>query len=47
MNAYTGRDGGGELISMGVEHLLEEPLRFAREDPEHFRLTIQALKGWF
>jgi len=34
-----------EVISMGCEYLHDDPVAFAKGDPDHFRFTIAALKG--
>lgn len=51
-NAYTGKfydDGRGgisatEVFSMGVQQMIENPARFAREDPDHFAFMIDVLQ---
>jgi hypothetical protein len=50
LDPYAGKDYAGratELVSMGVQFLVKDPLWFAEGDPEHFRFTIRALKGWY
>ncbi len=48
LNAYTGKDGdASEVISMGLQHLYEDPTGFARADPEHFDLIVGILRGRF
>lgn len=37
--------GDTEVLSMGLQYLKENPLAFAREDPEHFALTVDILRG--
>lgn len=39
--------GSTEVISMGLQYLYEDPVAFAREDPEHFAYTIAALQERF
>ncbi len=34
-----------EVISVGAEHLFEDPTEFARKAPEHFKYTIGVLRG--
>lgn len=36
---------GNEILSMGVEALWQNPISFARKDPEHFDLTLGILHG--
>ena len=36
-----------EVVSKGLEYLASRPLEFMDRDPEHFGITIGALKGWF
>lgn len=50
MNEYTGRlygrEGarlGKEVISMGLEHLYRNPVRFYEKDPEHFKLMLKVI----
>ena len=49
MRAYTGkyynRPKSSEVLSMGIQHLTEHPLRFAKESPDHFNFTIASLRG--
>lgn len=40
----TGR-GTTEIVSMGLQYLYEDPLKFARSDPEHFDLIMRIIKG--
>ncbi|MCG3207303.1 MAG: hypothetical protein FOGNACKC_00903 [Anaerolineae bacterium] len=44
---YVGKsyDNATEVISMGVQYLWQDPLKFAKEDPEHMELTLKALEG--
>ena len=34
-----------EVLSMGVEKLLTDPVHFAKEDPEYFKLVVGILSG--
>jgi len=36
---------GGELISMGVQLLWEDPVGFAKKDPGHFEFTVEVMRG--
>ncbi len=49
LRAYTGKYYGGkgstEILSMGLQHLYEDPVHFAKEAPDHFNYTIAYLKG--
>lgn len=38
-------DLGTEVLSMGIQFLREDARAFAREDPEHFALTLAILRG--
>lgn len=42
---YPSEAKATEIISMGVEHYLSDPIRFAREAPEHFRLIWDVMHG--
>jgi hypothetical protein len=45
---YAGKDYRGaatEIISMGVEQLHRDPVKFARDDPEYFNFVMGALHG--
>ncbi len=42
---YSG-DGSSELLSMGMQHMYEDPVRFARADPSHFDYTYRVVKGY-
>lgn len=45
---YVGKDYGGrasEVVSMGMEYMYAEPVRFMTEDPEHFDLVYGLLRG--
>lgn len=45
--AYTGktyRDGGSEIVSMGVELMYRDPVHFAKSDPEYFNLIMGILQ---
>lgn len=45
---YTGKDyggGGTEVLSMGMQHMYEDPAAFAIADPGHFDYTYNTLKG--
>lgn len=45
--AYTGRfyHDGTEIISMGVQRLNEDPVQFAKVDPEYFKFIVGILRG--
>lgn len=48
MDIYMGKLYGGrasEIISMGLEYLAFEPLRFAKEDPEYFDFMVDIARG--
>jgi hypothetical protein len=34
-----------EILSMGLQHLYEDPIGFAEKDPDHFNYTILAITG--
>ena len=38
-------DGATELMSMGVEFLFKDPVKFARSDPDTFDLIVNLLRG--
>jgi SPP1 gp7 family putative phage head morphogenesis protein len=38
---------GQEVFSMGLEMMYNDPMKFYREDPEHFKLTYAILMGVF
>ena len=45
-DAYVGKEyktDGSEVMSMGFQQLVNDPLQFARDDPEHFKLIVQAI----
>jgi len=47
---YCGKeygDGSTELLSMGMQFLEEDPIKFAKADPEYFNLIVKILKGDF
>jgi len=46
---YTGRDyssGHTEILSTGIQRLVEDPAGFRVRDPEHFELVVKILRGW-
>ncbi len=46
--AYVGKSyewGSTEVISMGVEALYDNPIGFARRDPEYFKFIVGTLRG--
>jgi hypothetical protein len=50
ISKYTGkvyRDGSTEVVSMGFQHLFEDPIGFARKDPEHFRMIMRIADGTY
>jgi hypothetical protein len=43
---YVGKiyeSGGTEVLSMGIQCLIDDPLGFYEKDPEHFKLTVELL----
>lgn len=52
-NPYCGKDyfdrngqrSGTEILSMGLERILEKPLQFMQEDPEYFCFVLLLLRG--
>ena len=45
---YVGKtyaDGGTEVVSMGLQQLHNDPIRFAENDPEYFNLMVGILQG--
>lgn len=45
---YVGKrysDGSTEVISMGLEKLYEDPIKFAETDPEYFDFIVGVLRG--
>lgn len=44
---WYGHMGSTEVLSMGVEALLDDPVVFHARDPEHFHFTVAALAGRF
>ena len=45
---YVGKiypGGETEVLSMGIEKLMKDPVNFAKMDPEHFKLTVGILNG--
>jgi hypothetical protein len=50
IHPYMGRvynDGGMEVLTVGVEYLLQIPFKFMKRDPEHFAFVYDALRGNF
>lgn len=49
MDAYTGkyynRPNSSEVLTMGIQRLIETPMKFARASPDHFNFTIASLRG--
>lgn len=49
MSAYMGKDygkgGATEIISMGLEYLAYEPIKFAQQDPEYFDFMYGLMRG--
>lgn len=46
--AYSGKfynHDASEVLSMGVQHLYEDPVNFYEKSPEHFKYTLAALHG--
>ena len=39
------RDGGTEIVSMGLEWMYKDPAEFHAKDPDHFDLILRILKG--
>jgi hypothetical protein len=47
-DAYVGKfykNGSTEILSMGLEKMMADPLGFAKKDPEHFDLIIDIMRG--
>lgn len=46
-DAYVGKhyDSATEVVSMGLEYMLKDPLAFYREDPDHFRYIWDIMRG--
>lgn len=45
---YMGKrynDGATEIVSMGLEYLVSNPLKLARQDPEYFDFIIDLIRG--
>lgn len=42
---YPSEAAATEMVSMGVEWYLTDPIRFAREAPEHFKFTWDVMHG--
>jgi hypothetical protein len=45
---YAGKDYHGkytEVVSMGLEQLHRDPVKFAKDDPEYFNFVMGALHG--
>ena len=47
---YTGKEYGpssrsSEVLSMGIQHLFEDPIGFAQKDPDHFEFIVDVLRG--
>lgn len=34
-----------EVVSMGIQYLVDDPVAFATQDPEHFAFTVNILRG--
>jgi hypothetical protein len=34
------------VLSMGLQHLYEDPIGFYEKSPEHFKYTLAAIHGW-
>lgn len=35
-----------EIVSMGIEMIMKDPIRFAKRDFEHFNFVVSYLRGW-
>lgn len=49
LDPYTGKDYGDnttEIMSQGFTHLYEDPIRFAKKDPEHFQFVLSTLRKY-
>lgn len=44
-NSITGKIYCTEILTMGVQRLMENAQRFAKEDPDYFDFTVSVLKG--
>ena len=46
---YTGRRGNGlhasEIITMGLQHMYDDPIGFATNDPDHLEFMLTLLRG--
>jgi hypothetical protein len=48
IDAYIGKqysDGSTEVLSMGMQYMIEMPVEFAKKDPEMFDLIFKAMRG--
>lgn len=48
-DAYTGKyyshAKSSEVLSMGIQNLHADPVKFAKESPDHFNFTVASLRG--
>ena len=47
-DAYSGKDYGDratEILTMGIERLHEDPVKFYRSDPEYFEFVVKTLQN--
>ena len=45
---YCGKqysDGSTEILSMGIEELVTDPVKFYSKDPEYFRFVLMLIRG--
>lgn len=49
MKAYMGKKtnskDNSEILSMGIEHMYRDPIKFANQDPEYFAFIYNTLRG--
>lgn len=49
IDKYCGKTYGhesSEVLSMGLQYLYKDPIKFYRESPEHFKYTMAAIHGY-
>lgn len=42
---YYSDSKSSEVLSMGIQHLINEPAKFAEKSPDHFNFTLASLRG--
>ena len=47
-DAYSGRryEDATEILTVGIQRLHQNPLRFARQDPDYFSFVVNTLRNW-